>query len=356
MSGTGPAAVAADLAGTAEGDGLREVGRMTGSFAEMVNTSLSLVAGVVAIAMVIGAVDLVRQPTWAWRAAGEPKIVCLLLVVLLPGVGLAIYVFGARPKVVEIAISGRAASLPFERFGDRANTSVASDRAIQALAAPTTRGSFGEPIARPIRADLAPAGAPTSASVSVPTATTFFDDPDVVSVGATDFFAAGGMAAPQMPAGTVTDPPPETLIRIPGQVGKAYNPRQRTSLNEGPLRAPSLAEVTAEIAGGGEPGDGWSSASRPVPQPVGTGTTTGGLPSIPAPRVGTSTPEIFRGHPEMVAPIAGSGSAPQAPLSSMAARWMNDPTGRHQHRYWDGGQWTENVYDAGVESRDSVHR
>ena len=131
---------------------------MTGSFAETVNASLSLVAGIVAVSMMIGAVDLVHQPTWAWRAAGEPEIVCLLLVVLLPGVGLAIYVFGARPKVVEIAISGRAASLPFERFGDRANTSVASDRAIQALAAPTTRGSFGEPIARPIRADLAPAG------------------------------------------------------------------------------------------------------------------------------------------------------------------------------------------------------
>ena len=31
----------------------------------------------------------------------------------------------------------------------------------------------------------------------------------------------------------------------------------------------------------------------------------------------------------------------------MAARWMNDPTGRHQYRYWDGGRWTENVYDAG---------
>jgi hypothetical protein len=33
---------------------------------------------------------------------------------------------------------------------------------------------------------------------------------------------------------------------------------------------------------------------------------------------------------------------------------MNDPTGRHQYRFWDGGRWTENVYDAGVEARDSV--
>jgi len=329
---------------------------MTGSFAEMVNASMGLVAGIIAVSMVSGAVDLLCQPTWAWRAAGEPKIVCLLLVLLLPGVGLAIYVFGARPKVVEIARNGRAASLPFERFGDRANTAVASDRAIQTLAAPTTRGSFGEPIARPVRASLAPTGALMTTSAGTPAGASFFDDPDLVTVGTTDFVAAGSMAPAPMSNETVTEPLPETLIRIPGQVGKAYNPRQRTSIDEGPLREPSLAELTAEIAGGGRPGGGQSSVPRPLPQPVGAGTMATGLPSMPGPRVGTSTPEIFRARPEIVAPIAGSGAAPTAPLSSMAARWMNDPTGRHQHRYWDGGQWTENVYDAGVESRDPVHR
>ena len=41
-------------------------------------------------------------------------------------------------------------------------------------------------------------------------------------------------------------------------------------------------------------------------------------------------------------------------MATLAARSMNDPTGRHQYRYWDGGNWTENVYDAGVESRDAV--
>jgi hypothetical protein len=43
---------------------------------------------------------------------------------------------------------------------------------------------------------------------------------------------------------------------------------------------------------------------------------------------------------------------PQSPPNP--PRWAADPTGRHQYRYWDGGQWTENVYDAGVESRDPV--
>jgi len=312
------------------------------------SASLSLVAGIIAVSIVIGATDLLRQPTWAWRAAGEPKIVCLLLVVLLPGVGLAIYAFGARPKVVEIARNGRAASLPFERYSDRAKTAVASDRAIQVLAAHTTRGSFGETIVRPIRANQAPAGVSGGAA--------FFDDPDVVSVGADDFMAAGAQVAGQMPAEPLTEPLPETLIRIPGQVGKPYNPRQRTSLEEGPLREPSLTELTGEIAGGGTPGGGLSSTPRPVPQPVGAGAMAVGQASMLAPRVGTSTPEIFRARPETVAPIAGSGAAPTAPLSAIPARWMNDPTGRHQHRYWDGGQWTENVYDAGVESRDAVHR
>ena len=47
----------------------------------------------------------------------------------------------------------------------------------------------------------------------------------------------------------------------------------------------------------------------------------------------------------MDAPTGGTGTAPG---------WLADPAGRHQYRYWDGGNWTENVYDAGVESRDPV--
>lgn len=32
--------------------------------------------------------------------------------------------------------------------------------------------------------------------------------------------------------------------------------------------------------------------------------------------------------------------------------WQPDPTGKHDHRYWDGTQWTENVADAGVAAID----
>jgi ankyrin repeat protein len=40
--------------------------------------------------------------------------------------------------------------------------------------------------------------------------------------------------------------------------------------------------------------------------------------------------------------------------SSVPAGWFEDPTGRHEHRYWDGAAWTHFVSDAGVQSQDSV--
>jgi len=75
-----------------------------------------------------------------------------------------------------------------------------------------------------------------------------------------------------------------------------------------------------------------------------------------APVATPGTPEIFRPRPERVAPIAAASTsvATVERRATMAARWLPDPTGRHQYRYWDGGCWTENVYDAGVESRDAV--
>ena len=33
-------------------------------------------------------------------------------------------------------------------------------------------------------------------------------------------------------------------------------------------------------------------------------------------------------------------------------RWAPDPLGRHEYRYWDGGQWTEHVSDNGMVAAD----
>lgn len=41
---------------------------------------------------------------------------------------------------------------------------------------------------------------------------------------------------------------------------------------------------------------------------------------------------------------------PQTP----AADWYPDPGGKHEHRYWDGSQWTDNVADHGRQSVDPL--
>lgn len=46
--------------------------------------------------------------------------------------------------------------------------------------------------------------------------------------------------------------------------------------------------------------------------------------------------------------------AAQAVAASAPARWLADPTGRHQMRYWDALRWTEHVSDDGVTAVDPV--
>lgn len=40
-------------------------------------------------------------------------------------------------------------------------------------------------------------------------------------------------------------------------------------------------------------------------------------------------------------------------MTDNPAGWQADPTGRHEHRYWDGSQWTDNVADGGVANTDA---
>jgi hypothetical protein len=41
-------------------------------------------------------------------------------------------------------------------------------------------------------------------------------------------------------------------------------------------------------------------------------------------------------------------------MTENPAGWHPDPMGRHEHRYWDGTQWTDNVSDQGQMSMDPV--
>lgn len=57
------------------------------------------------------------------------------------------------------------------------------------------------------------------------------------------------------------------------------------------------------------------------------------------------------------APSAGGwpGTTPQPSATPQApADWYADPTGRHQHRYWDGRAWTEHAADNGVATVDPL--
>jgi hypothetical protein len=190
--------------------------------------SAELVAGIVGLSMVVGVVDLVRKPGWAWRKADEFKIPYLVLVALLPLIGLGLYLYGPRKKVCQVAKAGKAASLPFERFGDvnvERTGSISPTYGVMADPAPLT--SFASHFG------VSPDGPPPDAS------------------------------------GTV---------RVPLSLPRSYRPRQRQSIDEAPLRP--------------------------------------------------------------------SGSVPPG--------WKADPTGRHQVRYWSGSDWTEDVADEGVRTRDTV--
>lgn len=41
-------------------------------------------------------------------------------------------------------------------------------------------------------------------------------------------------------------------------------------------------------------------------------------------------------------------------MNSPAAGWQRDPTARHEHRYWDGTRWTDDVADRGVTATDPM--
>jgi hypothetical protein len=243
---------------------------MTGQIAGPSAFSLELVALIVGISMVVGAADVIRLPGWAWRRAEESKAAYLILVILLPVIGLALYVFKSRPKVSATATAGRAASLPFEQPGKEAADKQSHEiRPAGEVAAPIGFGSFG--------ADHGPHLDPTRPA--------FLFEPDEDGPGedgltADDRYEISGTFFSS--GGTTTK-----SLRLPRGRTRPYRPIQRTSL---PGSSVTLASLTA---------------------------TTEAVPTVPA-------------------------------------GWKADPTGRHQFRYWDGFHWTENVADAGQQSRDSV--
>jgi uncharacterized protein (DUF1499 family) len=59
-------------------------------------------------------------------------------------------------------------------------------------------------------------------------------------------------------------------------------------------------------------------------------------------------------HAHVSNPSLGMEAPHQAQSAAPAAAWHADPTTRHEHRYWDGTQRTDQVSDAGQVSSDPV--
>lgn len=60
----------------------------------------------------------------------------------------------------------------------------------------------------------------------------------------------------------------------------------------------------------------------------------------------TSTPQATQTAPPS---LTDETFAPSSP-----PQWSADPTGKHQHRYWDGTRWTEHVSDHGIAAIDPM--
>jgi Protein of unknown function (DUF2510) len=187
---------------------------MSGELAGVSMISTGLIVAVVAISMIGGAADVIRQPGWAWRSADESKVAYLVLVGLVPIVGLGMYLFMARPKVVSIAKAGRAASLPFERYGDDMSTRLRDDLQLPGtVIAPRGFGSFGE------RIDQAtPVPTLESVSAGVPASSGSREPVGAVAPGATAVLSP--TVAPSI----------SPAIAPPTGLTRPYNPQQRTSL------------------------------------------------------------------------------------------------------------------------------
>ncbi|MCU1370109.1 MAG: hypothetical protein JWO77_1303 [Ilumatobacteraceae bacterium] len=73
----------------------------------------------------------------------------------------------------------------------------------------------------------------------------------------------------------------------------------------------------------------------------------GALPGAPA---GAPAPP----PPPLPPPPPPPAAASAATTGGHAAGWHPDPSGRHQHRWWDGHRWTDAVSTNGATSTDPV--
>ncbi len=201
---------------------------------------LELVAVVVAVSMVAGAVDIVRQPGWAWKQAGESQAAYLILDLLLPVIGLAAYAFRARPKVIAERATGSA-------------TSAGADTQPAAAIEATARVEPAEPVASAVPDRFAGFQEMAGNGHRGPWGTeTARDEPEPFEISST-FFSTGAAAR---------------TVRHPLALARAYRPKQRTSLpgTEAEHSEPEAVHSEPEATAHSEPRAEAGQALRSEPQ------------------------------------------------------------------------------------------
>jgi Protein of unknown function (DUF2510) len=116
---------------------------MSGQIAATGSVSLGIIGAIIGLASLYGVVDVLRQPGWAWRRAGRNRMLFLAMVVVFPSVGLAIYLFAARPKVAPLTRAGRIASLPLEGLDIVPRHPVTTSRLYGTISPPNGLMRFG---------------------------------------------------------------------------------------------------------------------------------------------------------------------------------------------------------------------
>jgi len=188
---------------------------MSGQIIATINLSLELVALLVGASMLLGAFDIIRQPGRVWQQAGESKPAYLILVLLLPIVGLALYAFMARPKLVALAAAGPTAPQPSDP--PDAGVDEIHHRDDRAATTPVPLGSeSAEQVVGPFEEPVAKEATPSAQSGPVEISTTFFSNKGSRTARARRSLVLS--RRPKQPAGLAVEDSVEDVVEVPTDV------------------------------------------------------------------------------------------------------------------------------------------
>jgi len=147
--------------------------------------------------------------------------------------------------------------------------------------------------------------------------------------------------APSVQPAAAPPPAPPTLVAPP-------------SFSPPPAVAPEVEILTVVRPSPALSAGGVAALTAPSLAPplasAGPGLAPAGPPAPPAPMV--VVPAAPPARPPHASAEAAANRAAFASASGQPPSWLPDPFRRHQHRYWNGKRWTDQVATSGVQSTD----